>query len=147
MTVPAQWQVHTNAFGQLQQAGVHDSALTALEFRDGRLALEWRSGDGQAFRLELGRVHELRAGDFLGRQTLSDISVWPLADASKAALIPAEAWRTLLSSTHHFKDIPAAATAAIIRHPDASFVLCECSYGGDIAVICSDVTLYALQGG
>lgn len=145
MSAATALEIHTNTFGVLQQAGAHDATLTALEFRDGALALEWRSSEGRAFRLELGVVHTLRAADFLGPQTLLDISVWPLADASKAALIPAEAWRSLLSSTHHFKDIPAAATAAIIKHPGASFVLCDFSYGGDIAVICDEVRLYALQ--
>lgn len=144
MTTPTALEIHTNAFGVLQHAGVHDATLTALEFRDNALALEWRSLDGNAFRFELGHVHDLRAADFLGQQILSDISVWPLADASKAALIPAEAWRTLYSSTLHFDKIPAAATAAIIKHAAASFVLCEFSYGGDIAVIGDELRLYSL---
>lgn len=145
MTAPLLQNVHTNAFGVLQQAGVHDATLTTLEFRDRTLALEWRALDGGAFRLELGNVHELRAADFLGQQILFDISVWPLADAGKAALIPAEAWRTLYSSTLHFDKIPAAATAAIIKHAAASFVLCEFSYGGDIALICDELRLYSLS--
>lgn len=147
MTFPTALEIHTNAFGQLQQAGVHEATLTALEFRNGALALEWKAITGNTYRLELGAAQHLRVADFLGAQRLVDIAIWPLADASKAALIPAEAWRALFSSTHHFKDIPAAATAAIIQHPGAHFVLCEFSNGSEIAVICDDVRVLALADG
>ena len=133
--------LQTNAYGMLQSGHPHDAALDRLEFRDGTLRLGWKKEDGARYRLELGAIHHQCLTHFLGVQILSEIYIWPLADASKAATIPAAAWGTLLSSTCRAEKIPAEATRITVQHPGASFVLCEFSYGGDMAVICKTVAL------
>lgn len=142
--MPTSIPLNTNAYGMLQHAGTHDARLDTLEFRDNTLKLSWKKEDGARFQLELGGIHRQCLKDFIGEQILSDIYVWPLADASKAALIPAAAWRTLLSWAWHPEKIPAEITRITLQHPGACLVLCEFSYGGEIAVVCEKVELSAL---
>lgn len=133
--------LQTNAYGMLQDAGIHDALLDTLEFRDDTLKLGWKKDDGARFQLQLAGIHHQCLKAFLGRQILAEIYVWPLADASKAAAIPAAAWGTLLSSTCRVEKIPAEATRITIQHPGASLVLCEFSYGGEFAVVCERIAV------
>ena len=137
--------LQTDVYGILQSGRSHDAVLDTLEFRDDTLKLGWTKEDGARFQLQLGAVHHQCLKDFLGRQILSEIYIWPLADASKAGAIPAAAWGTLLSSTCRVEKIPAEATRITIQHPGASLVLCEFSYGGEIAVICDQIHLWELD--
>lgn len=133
--------LQTNAYGILQTGRYHDATLDRLEFRDGMLKLGWKNEDGARCQLAFGAIHHQCLKDFVGEQILSEIYIWPLADASKAGAIPAAAWGSLLSWAMHPAKIPAQATRITIEHPNASLVLCEFAYGGDIAVICETIAL------
>lgn len=139
--MPTPVPLQTNVYGMLQSGGCDDAVLDRLEFRDGALKLGWKKEDGARYQLELGAIHHQCLKDFVGVQTLSEIYIWPLQDASKAGAIPAAAWGSLLSWALRPEKIPGEATRITVQHPGASFVLCEFSYGGDIAVVCDTILL------
>jgi hypothetical protein len=134
-----------NTYGMLQSGRSHDATLDQLGFRDDTLKLGWSKEDGARYELALGAIHHQCVNAFVGKQILAEIYIWPLAEVSKAAAIPAAAWGTLLSSLLRPEKIPAEVTRITIQHPGASLVLCEFSYGGDIAVVCQQIQLWEVE--
>ena len=132
---------HLDAFGRLTGLRLHDSELIELAFVAGRsLTLKLRRVDGTIATLQALDPARVGIIEFQANPIVANAYAWlPTSSTEPHLSTCIRAWRTLFGQTVDGPHLEEAITALRSKHPRAILFHCECSYGGEIAVLCESL--------
>lgn len=134
----------TDADGQLQLGGIHDSNLLELHFKKGFLSFRIKGATESVLQFELGGLRELKLGLWDGA-IIDDLSIWKVDAVPEKLLEYGDVgWNLLFKD--RISDLPRVVKQAdkIIKlYPSAYLFQVECSYGENIVAICDTFSIYS----
>ncbi|KFB67098.1 hypothetical protein [Candidatus Accumulibacter vicinus] len=143
-----QLELHSDEYGRIYGAQIHDSRLEEFAFSDSRdaLCIRLRGVTGKRTKVQLRGIVQLTVADLWNGAILSDIYVWKVSAVPDASWeIPDSAWNVLFTERATKEDALRLAKQIANEHPDAYLAQFECSYGGAIACVCDQIELYDEQ--
>lgn len=131
----------TDVAGRVSGFPMHDSTIVGLEYADGeRLVITLRDHHGGTTLVELHDVGEMNLEGLCNGAIVSDLWAWKVMESPGwTSQTPVGGWNALYRSRYG-DDAKRMAVRAADERPDALLVVLQCSYGGSLAAICSQIT-------
>jgi hypothetical protein len=141
MRTPIPW--NTDQFGRILGPRFHDGRLTGLQFSDGHaLNLQIRNSSGEAVKIELLDITDINIAQLCNGAIISDVYLWKVDSVPEAWSVPDSAWNMLFAERYGSAGAKEKASKIARDKPESMLVQVECSYGGAIAAICSNVGIF-----
>lgn len=136
---PIEWRI--SADGYVTGAEIHDGALAEFSYSDGSFKIGIARAGGGASEFHFGGVTKLRA-DLIEEQIIYAVFAWKIPQVPNfAPEADDNPWR-LLAWPAPDQDLAALASRLSADNPEGYLVQISCSYGGDVALICSDIEVF-----
>ncbi len=125
-------------FGRLRVRGIHDSSLVALRVDPDRVSVLLRDDKVKLF-IEFSRVGEFGIRALRRGAIISTVYAYELG----ARRPPVAAWEALwagdVSMTAPGSELEIARATGAFKF----LVLIECSYGGELAILCNEISVHS----
>jgi len=132
---------HRDDSGRVRGFSLHDGRVVGFSFRDDEaFSFDVRRVDSSTVTVTFLRVTRFGARGFRNGAIILDVTAWPSHSVPSEQAAHAEgAWAVLFGNDIALASLPSA-IKPILDAGEASFLaLIECSYGGTLALLCSDI--------
>jgi hypothetical protein len=139
MTRAIAWQLQPDGF--VTGASVHDEMLVKVCFEEGTFRVRIAGTTGALSEFVFGGVTKFRA-NFIDWPIVDSVFAWKIGQTPEfSPLAEDNPWR-LLAWPAPDDDLPGFVAKLSRDNPDSFLVQISCSYGGDAALICTDIELF-----
>jgi hypothetical protein len=133
----------TDANGVVRGAAIHDGALVGFHSSVGRQSYLIKNQNLEIVEIELQGVTEFNVVKLWREAIVSEMFAWKLSEAPAQLWTLADgAWKVLFEGKASMEEAKRTATRWTQSMPEAYLFQLVCSYGGQIASICTDIAIY-----
>lgn len=134
-------------FRQLARAGIHDSRVVAFSMSDQDVfSIELVGVDGLRQTVDFADAIDVGFHHFKNNAIVDDIFCWPLK-LQVSTFELQDAFATLVGESYVERNFEADFGRLQCSYPSYLLVKISCSYGGDVAILCTAVEFGPRTGG
>jgi hypothetical protein len=142
MKRPIPW--HRDQFGAICGAGFHDGVLTGLAIDHETFSMQIKNASDQFVELVLQGASAWNMVELCNGTIIFDIHGWVLNQLPQGWDVDS-AWKTLFAGRYGMQGAAEEARRLVHKQPNSWLVYMDSSYGGELAVICRRIELFASE--
>lgn len=134
----------TDEFGRASVGGIHDGRIVSFAFAESDcFSLGILGEANRLVEIELSGIADMNVRDLCNGSIVSTVYVWSVRSVPLSTWdLPNSGWNLLFSNRYSKPDAKEFAARIALKRPQSKLVQVECSYGGSVAVVCDEVSIF-----